>query len=470
VTSTNFGRRFVEWVKSQVGLTTNVLRPVPEYTLNPMYWLGALTVIAFMLQALTGLLMMIYYVPSTDQAYSSTLFIIQSVPLGWLLETVHLYGAYAMILLAALHLFRGYFVSVHKKPRQMMWVVGMLMGLTVLGFGLTGYLLPWTVVSKSATDVSIGMLGFLPAQIGSILLFLIAGPGGSAAELTRFFDLHIIVLPAGLLSLLALKMFMFEAHGAAEPVKGVKSSGEVPWFPTVYLYFAMIGSVFVAIIFAASALFPIQLAAQFTPAAAANYVPQPEWYFLSMYQLLKFASFEGNGIYYALTVVTVLAAGVVLLPFIDRGKPRDPKARPFYTTAGLVLIGEVLVLTVWGYLTPGQVIPDIQAVEVLGIAGIGIAAASFYFLKKGGSGVRWLVHSLSRARELRLPFTHPGVTALFAIPLITGSVSLANVADAVTKGVASSPYVAGNVAMLMVSFYLMLRMMRSLAQAHRMLQ
>lgn len=464
--SENAGRRFVEWVKAQFGLKTNVLRPVPDYTLNPMYWLGALTAIAFLLQVITGLLMLIYYVPSTDQAYASTLFIIQSVPLGWLLETVHLYGAYAMILLAALHLFRGYFVSVHKKPRQMMWVVGMLMGLTVLGFGLTGYLLPWTVVSKSATDVSIGMLGFLPVQIGSILTFLIAGPGGSAEELTRFFDLHIIVLPAALLSLLALKMFMFEAHGPAEPVKAPKSFGEVPWFPTIYLYFAMIGSVFAAIIFAASALFPIQLAVQYSPAAAANYVPQPEWYFLSMYQVLKFASFEGNGIYYALGTVTVFAAGIVLLPFIDLGRKRDPKARPFYTTAGLVLIGEVLVLTVWGYLTPGQVIPDIQAVEVLGTAGLVIAAASLFFLKRGVGGLHWL----SRVRALRLPFTHPGATALFAIPLITGSVSLANVVDALTKGTTISLYMTGNMLLLVASFYLMLRMMRSLSQAHRMLR
>ena len=216
------GRKFVEWFKDRFGLKISVLRPVPEYSMNPLYWLGALTAIAFGLQVLTGLLMLIYYVPTTDQAYSSTLFIMKYVPLGGLLETVHLYGAYAMILLAFLHLFRGYFASVQKRPREMMWVIGMLMGLTVMAFGLTGYLLPWTVVSKSATDVSIGMLSFLPAQIGPIVTFLIAGSGTGAGELTRFFDLHIIVLPAALLSLLALKLYMFEAHGAAEPVSGRK--------------------------------------------------------------------------------------------------------------------------------------------------------------------------------------------------------------------------------------------------------
>jgi quinol-cytochrome oxidoreductase complex cytochrome b subunit len=432
-----------------------------------MYWLGALTAIAFGLQVLTGLLMMIYYVPSTDQAYSSTLFIIQNVPLGWLLETVHLYGAYSMILLAALHLFRGYFVSVHKKPRQIMWVIGMLMGLITLGFGLTGYLLPWTVVSKSATDVSVGMLGFLPAQIGSILTFLIAGTGSSAAELTRFFDLHVIVLPAGLLSLLALKMFMFEAHGPAEPIGTVKSTAKVPWFPTVYLYFAMIGSVFVAIIFAAASLFPIQLPAQYTPAAASNYVPQPEWYFLSLYQLLKFGSFEGNGIYYALTAVTLLAAVIVLLPFLDRGKTRAPRSRPFYTTAGVVLIGEVLVLTVWGYLTPGQVIPDMQAAEVLGVTAIVVAAVSLYLLKRGSRELRWLVSWRSHIGALRLPFTHQGTTGLFAIPLIIGSVSLANVANSLMQGSSPSVYLAGNLGLLLGSFYVMMKMMRALSQAQR---
>ena len=458
----------MEWVKGQFGLKTNVLRPVPDYSLNPMYWLGALTAIAFGLQVLTGLLMMIYYVPSTDQAYSSTLFIIQYVPLGWLLETVHLYGAYAMILLALLHLFRGYFVSAHKKPRQMMWVLGMLMGLIVLGFGLTGYLLPWTVVSKSATDVSVGMLGFLPVQIGPILTFLIAGTGSSAAELTRFFDLHIIVLPAGLLSLLALKMFMFEAHGPAEPVTGAKSTGEVPWFPTIYLYFAMIGSIFVAILFAASALFPLQLPVEYTPTAAAGYVPQPEWYFLWMYQVLKFASFEGGGIYYALAGVTILIAVLALLPFIDRGRVRNPKTRPLYTTLGLVLIGELTTLTVWGYLTPGQVIPDFSAVEVVGTVGIVIAVVSLFVIRTRIIGrLRAATPQRLRLRALLLPFTERGTTALFSIPLIAGSVSSANVADTLMNGTVPSLYLVANSALLIISFYVMLRMMRSLTQAQR---
>lgn len=456
----------MEWFKSAFGLNATVLRPVPEYSMNPFYWLGALAVMAFGLQVLTGLLMLIYYVPTTDQAYSSTLFIIQNVPLGSLLETVHLYGAYAMIMLAFLHLFRGYFVSAQKAPRQMMWVVGMLMGLVTLGFGLTGYLLPWTVVSKSATDVSIGMLGFMPAQIGALLTFLIAGGGSSSAELTRFFDLHIVVLPAALLSLLALKLYMFEAHGASEPVSGIKSKKDIPWFPTVYLYFAMIGSVFVAFILVASSLFPLNLPAEYSAAAAAGYTPQPEWYFLWVYQLLKFASFEGSGIYYALGAVTVLLAGFVVLPFIDRGTNRNPFSRPLYITVGLIMIGELLAMTVWGYLTPGQVIPDAQAVELIGVVALVVAGLSALAFRAHGRGLAGGRTTIA-VRAISLPFTNWGVTAVFAVPLIIGSVCLANLVSILSSGTFSSVMIGANFIVVLGSFYAMAWMVRSLMVVYR---
>jgi quinol-cytochrome oxidoreductase complex cytochrome b subunit len=464
--SVNAGRKFVEWVKSRFGLRTNALRPVPEYSMNPFYWLGALTVIAFGLQVFTGLLMMIYYVPTVDQAYSSTQFIFRNVPLGGLLETVHLYGAYAMIMLALLHLFRGYFVSVQKRPREMMWVIGMLMGLTVMGFGLTGYLLPWTVISKSATDVSIGMLSFLPAQIGPIITFLVAGDGSSSAELTRFFDLHIVVLPAALLSLLALKMFLFEAHGAAEPVTGARESKEIPWFPTVYLYFAMLGCIFIAIIFVASALFPINLPAQFTPQAASNYVPQPEWYFLWMYQILKFASFEGSGIYYALGAVTILLAGLVILPFIDRGGERNPRRRPLYTTIGIIVVAELILLTVWGFFTPGQVIPDAEALKITGTVALAIALISAFVFKKTGTRRTSSVTG-SVLRAMMLPFRNRWVTSVFVILLCIGSVCFANVVDSFSMGSVNLIVLAPNFVGLFTSFYVMARITRNLAVASR---
>jgi quinol-cytochrome oxidoreductase complex cytochrome b subunit len=371
-------RSIVEWFDTRIGLTETVLRPGPEYSLNLFYWLGALMVVAFIVQGITGLLMLLYYVPTVDQAYASTLFIIQHVPLGRLIETIHLYSAYAMVLLAFAHLMRGYFASVQKKPREMMWVAGVLMGIAVLAFGLTGYLLPWTVVSKSATDVTIGMLSFLPAYLAAVLRFLIAGAGSDAAELSRFFDLHVVVLPAVLVALIAWKMYMFEIHGASQPSTGVRGNvRNIPWFPDILLFFSMISALFLSIMLSLSVLFPLTLPAQFSPEAAAAYVPQPEWYFLWIYQILKFSAFEGGWAVIPLAGIAIAFALVLLIPFIDKRSERNPARRPVYVTLGTIIIVELIALAAWGYFTPGRVIPDSQAAVVVGGIALSISIMSW---------------------------------------------------------------------------------------------
>ncbi len=369
------------WFDSRLGLTYPLLRPVPEYALNPFYWLGALAVVAFVIQGVTGVIMMLYYVPSPADAYSSTQYIFQSVYNGRFLETIHLYTAYAMIMLAFMHMMRGYFVSVQKRPREVMWVVGMLMGFVTLGFGFTGYLLPWTVVSKSATDVGTGMVSALPQPLSSLLTFLVVGNGGDAATLLRFFDLHVVILPAALLILLAVKMYMLESHGIADQTGG---AGEVakaktkPIFPDVTLYLLEISLLFGAMMLLISAVFPLTLPPEYSPQVASQSVPQPDWYFLWIYQVLKVSIFEGeNGLAAALAVITVVFLALISLPFIDRGKTREATKRPVYITLGLIFVAEVLTLSYWGLITPGQTIPVEQAALVIGGMALLIALSSW---------------------------------------------------------------------------------------------
>jgi quinol-cytochrome oxidoreductase complex cytochrome b subunit len=457
-------RKLVEWVDSRIGLTETMLRPGPDYSLNVFYWLGALMVIAFLVQGVTGVLMLLYYVPTVDQAYASTQFIIKYVPLGGLIETIHLYSAYAMILLAFMHLMRGYFVSVQKKPRELMWIVGMLMGLVVLGFGLTGYLLPWTVISKSATDVTIGMLSFLPGQLAPILKFLIAGPGSDAAELSRFFDLHIVVLPAVFIVLLAFKMYMFEIHGAAEPATGVvKKVRQVPWFPDILLYFSMLSGVFLFILLAASVLFPLSLPPQFSPEAASSYVPQPEWYFLWIYQILKFTIFEGPAVVVPLVVLSLVLAVLLLLPIIDRGSERNPARRPIYSTLGVMVVFELIVLSAWGFVTPGQVISDSQAIVI--VAGIALSTAFLSLLTYRTRRMLRPNHTVGRSlgRFIETPFRFPILTVIFVLLLAISSGAFAIFVNLLPSAASNPLLLLTSILVAASSLYWMSRIVQKLA-------
>ena len=433
--------RVVRWFDSRLGLSHEMLRPVPQYAINPFYWLGALAVIAFVIQGITGAIMLLYYVPSPTQAYASTQYIFQSVTYGTFLETVHLYTAYAMIMLAFMHMIRGYFVSVHKKPRELMWVVGMLMGVVTLGFGFTGYLLPWTVVSYSATHVGIGMIDVLPPPVSSFLSFLVVGAGGDATVLLRFFDLHVVVLPAALLVLLVVKMYMLETHGISEPVTGSEPLPEerrklIPIFPDVSIYLLELAALFGAAMLLISVVFPLTLPPEYSAAAASQYVAQPDWYFLWIYQVVKIAAFEANGplgqygLPMALSVISIVFVVLFLLPFIDRSEEKRISRRPLYTTFGAIFVAEIVILACWGLLTPGETIPDLQALVVLGGTALAVSIVSLMCFKlvfgglgRIGGGVRVSPPS-SR--------TAPVVTAgLFASVLAVGALSIGGLLDSV---------------------------------------
>jgi len=428
--------RLVKWVDTRLGLSYPLFRSAPLYSLNPSAWLGALTVVAFAILAVTGIVMMLYYVPTPTEAYTSTAYIFNQVAYGRFIETVHLYTAYAMVILMFAHMMRSFFVSVHKRPREVMWLVGMLMGGLTFGFAFTGYLLPWTVISKSATDVAVGMISQLPPPLASIVGFLVVGTGGDGAELLRFYDLHVVVLPAALLVLLAVKMYLLEAHGISEAVtkrgRSAENQKTAPIFPDVTLYLLELAAVFGTGMLLLGALFPLTLPPGYSPATAGQYVAQPDWYFLWLYQILKISAFEGTGLtgllaaiaggaallsflvsfwffrkgnwvlgFVAVALATVFAASVTilfavtllllaltLLPFLDVNETRQILNRPVFVTTGAVLIAELTVLACWGLLTPGQVIPTWEGAAVIGgtAAVVGVGSLALFRLVRAREG------------------------------------------------------------------------------------
>jgi ubiquinol-cytochrome c reductase cytochrome b subunit len=475
--------RLVDWFDVRFGFAKTPLKPIPDFTLNPIYWLGLLLGLTFALQALTGIFMLLYYVPTPAEAYSSTMFVINQVPLGHLTETMHLYTAYAMILLTFLHLVRNYFGSAHKGHRDLMWLAGTALALIVVSFGVTGYLLPWTVISKSASDVAIGFINFLPTGLANLGKFIVAGTGSDASQLTTFLHVHTVFLPLALILFLALKVYMYEVHGPAYvPAFGKPKTGKyLRWFPKIFLYAIILGSTYVAILLFASSLFPLNLPPAYSPATAGEYVVQPDWYLLWVYQILKIQAFEGGAAIYAFAGLAVFVVLLLLLPFYDRSRRKDLSQRPLFVTIGAILVFEFITLTIWGYLTPGQVIPDWQAIVVLGGVALVTAAALgavYRFRRKPTSmttppslpaskSPSVPTKIVAKAKSVDEGLRQAGkamfsrFTAVFVLFLAIASISLASLVNMLPNVTSSAALFGLAVAAFGVSSFLMCIMLRS---------
>jgi quinol-cytochrome oxidoreductase complex cytochrome b subunit len=182
------------------------LRKVPK--LNWLYTLGSATLFVGLMQMFTGILLTIYYVPTPDHAYDSVQYITTQVPAGWLIRGVHHWGASAMVVLVVLHMIRVILYGAYKFPREVTWFSGVFLLLIVLGFGFTGYLLPWDQKSYWATTVGTRIAGVAPVIGEPILRIMRGGEELTAITLARFFGTHVWVLPTALVLLVALHIYL----------------------------------------------------------------------------------------------------------------------------------------------------------------------------------------------------------------------------------------------------------------------
>lgn len=182
------------------------LRKIPK--VNWLYTLGSATLFVAINQIVTGILLTIYYVPTPDHAYNSVQYITNTVPAGWLIRGLHHWGASAMVVLAVLHMLRVIFYGAYKFPREVTWFSGVVLLLVTIGFGFTGYLLPWDQKAYWATTVGTQIAGTPPLIGDWILRIMRGGEELSAITLARFFGTHVWVLPAILMILLLIHMYL----------------------------------------------------------------------------------------------------------------------------------------------------------------------------------------------------------------------------------------------------------------------
>jgi quinol-cytochrome oxidoreductase complex cytochrome b subunit len=203
-------KKLLAWLDERLGLTTiykTVLdRPVPK--VNWWFTLGSASLFLFVMQAVTGIFLSVYYVPSPDHAYDSIQYIMNGVAFGWLIRGIHHWGASLMVLVVFIHMLRTFYFAAYKYPREVTWITGVVLLLATLGMGFTGYLLPWNQRSYWATTVGTEIPGTAPIIGPLITRILRGGAELSALTLARFFSVHIWFIPALIVATIGVHLYL----------------------------------------------------------------------------------------------------------------------------------------------------------------------------------------------------------------------------------------------------------------------
>ena len=181
------------------------------------YFLGGTTLFFLVVQIVTGSMLALYYRSSPTDAYGSILYIMNEVPFGWLIRSIHAWSANLMILTCILHMLRVFFQGAYKKPRELTWTAGVVLLLVTLGFGFTGYLLPWDQRAYWGTTVGTEIAGVTPVVGDSLLRFLRGGSDLSGLTLSRFFSIHTLVLPLSIILVVVVHLALIHEQGLAAP-------------------------------------------------------------------------------------------------------------------------------------------------------------------------------------------------------------------------------------------------------------
>ncbi len=348
------------WLSDRIGLSAFQAiareKTVPVHSQAFWYYMGGTLLFLIGVQVVTGALLLVYYIPSIREAHSSILRLNTHIEFGWFVRSMHHWGANLAIVALVLHFTSTYLMKAYRPPREITWLTGLALGGLMLAFAFTGYLLPWDELSLFATKVGIQMTELVPL-IGKPLANLLRGGAFVSDDtLSRFFTLHVIVLPLLLAGVLGVHLFLVTWHGNAAPAfynRLPESERQSESFFPSFLLKDITGWVLVLNLLAfLVTMIPQGTGTPANPFAATPPGIKPEWYFLSMYQFLKLlpshvGPFAGEKV--GLLLITLIMFGVVLAPFFDTG--RSALRGRIATWYGVFLLIGLVVLTVWGHLS-----------------------------------------------------------------------------------------------------------------------
>ncbi len=323
-------------------------KPLPAGT-GWLATLGSLCALLFAVQALTGIILAFYYSPSPQQAYTSINFIMNDVTMGAILRGIHHWGAGAMVIFVFIHLANNFFNGAFKAPREFTWIVGVVLFLLTLGFGFTGYLLPWDQKAYWATVVSANIPKDIPLVGQFIARLMLGGDTVSGLTLTRFYAIHTLLLPALTAVFILFHIYLVRVHDISGHGQEKSSEDEKTdrFFPEhLFRCSIVFGVVFgIVVLLSVFAEVPLEnVAGTVDPA----YLPRPEWYYMWLFQLLTF--FPGK--FEIVGSLLIPIAGIILLfclPFLSKTNLRGMADRPLASAAGITCLVGIIYLTLMGF-------------------------------------------------------------------------------------------------------------------------
>ncbi len=329
---------------------------VPVHSHSVWYYFGGVSLFLFILQVVTGILLLFYYKGSSDQAYESVQFIMSKVEFGWLIRSIHAWSANLFILSVFIHMFSVFFEKAYRKPRELTWITGFFLFVLSLAFGFSGYLLPWNELAFFATKVGTDITGAVPFIGEPLKVFLRGGDDVTGATLSRFFGFHVALFPGIFVFLLILHLLFVQRQGMSEPIEASIKKEKLktmPFFPNFFLRDLLLWLLVLNIIAILAVFFPAELGMKADPLAPAPAGIKPEWYFLFMFQTLKY--FPAHILFIEGEVAGVLlfaVAGVLwlLVPFWDTKSSRGQLNRKI-NYLGVFAVLFIIILTIIGWIT-----------------------------------------------------------------------------------------------------------------------
>jgi ubiquinol-cytochrome c reductase cytochrome b subunit len=325
-------QRLYKWLDVRVGVGSILHEALDEPIPGGARWayvFGSVLLFLFISQTITGVFLALYYVPSATSAHTTVAYIVKEVTGGSFLRSLHAYGSSAVIIVLLLHLTQTYLYGAYKGRRELLWISGCILLALMLAMAFTGYLLPWDQKAYFATTVGTNMASDVPFIGTWLKRFMRGGNEMGTLTVSRFFVAHVFLLPAVLIGFIAAHVYLFRKAGAAGPPSEDPVHPRLPtqrFYPRQVVMDTVVALLMILVLGLLAHFAPTELGPQANPADT-QYVPRPEWYYLPIFQWLKY--WRGPFAIIGIVVIPALtAAFLVCVPFIDRRLQRRPWRRP----------------------------------------------------------------------------------------------------------------------------------------------